>query len=165
MKHRHVFSTQNIEHARRAILAARSGGACDKDISLIARSDVELDSIPPERLDVTTDSMSAGLRGAVGGGVTGMLAGIAALAIPPLGVTVAGVAALTALGTAAGTWSAALMGAAIPNPVRRAFEAEIDQGRILLVVDCDKEIMSTVETAVQTTGAELLPFDMLSSLS
>jgi hypothetical protein len=165
MKHRHVFRTDTIEQARKAVVAARRSGVRDEDISLIARSDIELESIPPARLDVTTDTVPAGLRGALGGGVTGLLAGVAALAIPPLGVTVAGIAALTALGAAAGTWSAALMGSAIPNPVRRAFEAEIEQGRILLVIDCDKDSMPTVETAVAATGAVLLPFDMLSTLA
>jgi len=159
MKHRHVFSAEDLGTARAAIAAARRAGAADKDISLIARSDIEIDKIPQDRLDVAGDTVPAAWRGALGGGSAGFLAGLMALAIPPLGVTVAGIAALTAIGAAVGTWSSAMMGSAIPNSVRRKFEEEIEAGRILVVVDLDKQDLAGLDALVAATGAEPLPFD------
>src|SRR4051812_45237528 len=94
MKHRHVYSAPNLPVARAAIAAAHSAGVPDDDISLIARSDIEHEEIPPHRLDASTDTIPAAVRGAVGGGASGLLAGLVAIAIPPLGVTVGGVALL-----------------------------------------------------------------------
>lgn len=91
-----------------------------------------------------------------------MLVGLGAVAVPTLGVTIAGAGLLAALGGAIGGWSAALAGSAVPNEVRRRFEAEIARGRILLVLDSDKELLRQAETALVAFGAEPLPFDKLS---
>jgi hypothetical protein len=159
MKHRHVFSTADLGTATAAIAAARRAGAADKDISLIARSDIEIEKIPQDRLDIAADTVPAAWRGAVTGGSAGFVAGLVALAIPPLGVTVAGIAALAALGAAVGTWSSAMMGSTVPNSVRRKFEAEIEAGRILVVVDVDKQDLPLLDATVAAAGAIPLPFD------
>lgn len=159
MKHRHVFSASTLAIAESAVTAARNAGIANEDISLIARSDIELKSIPKDRLDAETDTVPAAWRGALEGGATGLIGGLVAIAIPPLGVTAAGVAALAALGAAIGTWSSALMGSAIPNAVRRKFEDEIEAGRILVVIDGDPTLLPTADAAVESTGAKALPFD------
>ena len=66
------------------------------DILLIARSDIELESIPNERKEADTDLMPAALRGAGYGGAAGLLAGLAAVVITPIGLTLAGAAAAAA---------------------------------------------------------------------
>jgi hypothetical protein len=159
MKHRHVYSTPSLAGAEQAIAAARRAGVQDDDISLIARSDIEVHSIPTERVETSADTMPAAWRGALQGGSTGLVAGLVALAIPPLGVTVAGIAALTAVGAAVGTWSSALMGSAIPSTIRRRFEDEIEQGRILVVVDAEPERLPAIDAALRGSGAQPLPYD------
>jgi hypothetical protein len=139
MKHRRVFSAANLAIAQACVSAARLKGMDNENIALIARPDIEIESIPQDRLDVSADMVPAGCRGALGGAVVGLLAGIIALAIPSFGVTIGGIAALTVIGAVVGAWSAALAGSAIPNPVRRAFEKEIRAGRILVVVDGAKD--------------------------
>ena len=83
MKTRHVFSTPNLETAQAALAAAREAGVEDNDLLLVARSDIELESIPDNRQEADTDLMPAALRGAGYGGATGLLAGLVAFAIPP----------------------------------------------------------------------------------
>ena len=64
MKIRHVFSTPDLDSAQAAMNAALEAGVHDEDILLIARSDIELASIPNERKEADTDLMPAALRGA-----------------------------------------------------------------------------------------------------
>lgn len=165
MKHRRVFSTEDIDIAKAAIEAARASGIQDECISLITRAEVQIESIPANRLDATTDTIPAAIRGAAEGGAIGLVAGLVAILVPPFGMTIAGAALLTAIGAMVGTWSSALIGSAVPNEVRRQFEQEIDRGRILVVIDGDKHTLSAAEAALTKVGARPLPFDHLSLTS
>ncbi len=165
MKHRRVFSTTDILKAQGAVAAARQAGALDEDISLVARSDIEMQLVPDKRHDVNMDLAPGAVRGAIGGGSMGLVAGLLAMVIPPLGITVAGAAIFTMAGAVMGSWSGALMGSAIPNEVRRTFEAEIEAGRVLVVIDAEPEIVANIEAAVQATGAQELPYDSISAVS
>lgn len=165
MKTRRVYSTADMAQARRALAAAREAGVPDEDLSLIARHDIELEAIPENRKDEHSDFMPAAVRGVAQGGATGLLAGLVAMAIPPLGITIAGALGVAAAGAAVGAWSGALMGAAVPDPVRRKFEGEIEAGRILVVVDGEDENGERAEAAIVATGATALPFDKPTALS
>ena len=148
MKIRHVFSVADVASARQAMQAARQAGLADDDLSLIARADIELEEIPDKRKLASTDFMPAAMRGAATGGTAGLLAGLVAMVFPPLGVTLAGAALLTLGGAALGTWTAALVGSTVEDPVRRRFEEEIEAGRILLVADGEDPALSAASAAI-----------------
>ena len=135
MKHRHVYSTRDMAHARATMAALHMRGIGNDAISLVARSDIELERIPDSLKQADTVSVPAAVRGMGVGGASGLLAGLAAVAFTPLGVTLAGAAAIGALGALVGGSSSALMGAALPDPVRQQFEDEIEAGRVLVLVD------------------------------
>jgi hypothetical protein len=145
--------------------AARAAGVPEEDISLIARSDIELEATPEQHKEAGSDFYPAALRGVVGGGAVGLLAGLVAVAIPPVGITVAGVAGLTVAGALTGGWTGALVGASVPDPVRRKFEEEIEAGRVLVVLDGDKEQLVRAEPALARAGGTPLPFDEPTALS
>jgi len=163
MKTRRVYSTPDVASAQRALQAARGAGVGNDDLSLIARSDIELESIPDERKEAKTDFLPAVARGAAGGGAAGLLAGLVAVAIPPLGITLAGVGVMAVAGALVGSWSSALVGATVPDPVRRRFEEEIESGRILLVIDAEEPVLAPADTAIRATGAALLPYEAASA--
>ncbi|NII55768.1 DUF1269 domain-containing protein [Luteibacter sp. SG786] len=165
MKTRRVYSTADMAQARRALTAAREAGVPDEDLSLVARHDIELEAIPEDRKDDHSDFMPAAVRGVAQGGATGLLAGLVAMAIPPLGITIAGALGVAAAGAAVGAWSSALMGAAVPDPVRRKFEGEIEAGRILVVVDVEDDDADRAGAAIVAVGATPLPFDKPTALS
>jgi hypothetical protein len=165
MKTRHVFSTPDLDSAKAAMQAARAAGIPEADISLIARSDIELEAVPEQHKEAASDFYPAALRGVIGGGATGLLAGLVAVAIPPVGITLAGVAGLTLAGALTGGWASALVGASVPDPVRRKFEGEIEAGRILVVLDADKELLARAEPALTRAGATPLPFDQPTALT
>ncbi len=165
MKSRLVFSTTDVTSATQAVAIARKQGIAEGDLSLIARSDIQLERIPEQRTEARTDFMPAALRGAGYGGAAGLLAGLAATVIAPLGLTLAGVAATTLAGTLVGGWASSLMGAALPDPVRRKFEAEIEAGRVLVVIDGEDETLERARQALVAAGAVQLDYDAPSALS
>lgn len=165
MKTRHVFSTPDLSTARAAVDAARTAGIPDDDILLIARSDIELDAIPDHRKEADTDFMPAAIRGAGYGGAAGLLAGLVAVVLTPIGLTVAGAAVATLAGAAVGTWSSALVGSSLPDPIRAKFDDEIKQGRILVVLDAEQPLLGDAERAVEHAGAQPLPFESTSAMT
>ncbi|KFN50173.1 hypothetical protein [Arenimonas composti] len=165
MKRKHVYLTDDLEQAREAISAARRAGVLDDDIVLIARNDIEMEVLPENRRSADTDFQPAAVKGAMTGGSVGIVAGLVAMVIPPLGVTVAGAAAIAALGAVTGTWASSLIGSALPDPIRRRFDDEIQAGRILVVVDIPDESLALVDAEVQRTGASQLPFEEPSAMT
>lgn len=159
MKSRHVFSVPDLASAQAAMRAAREAGLRDEDLSLVARPDIELDSIPDHRKEADTDFKPAALRGAAAGGLTGLVAGLLAMAFPTLGVTLVGVALMCLGGALIGTWAGALAGSTVQDPLRRQFDKEIQGGRILLVVDADEDTRPAAEAAIRASGGTSLDFD------
>ncbi|MDQ3038435.1 MAG: hypothetical protein M3Q51_07950 [Pseudomonadota bacterium] len=165
MKIRHVFSNPDLLTTAAAMVAARGAGIEDADMLLVARSDIELDSIPDSRREADTDMLPAALRGAGYGGATGLLAGLIAVVVPPVGLTLAGAAAVGLAGAMIGTWSSALVGSSLPDPIRVKFEDEIEAGRILLLVDGSEELLARAEPAIVAAGATPLPYETLKAMS
>ncbi|NII74646.1 hypothetical protein FHW84_003236 [Dyella sp. SG562] len=165
MKTRHVFSTDGMDMVKRGMKIARESGIAFDDISLIARDDIELEAIPDQRKVVDNDFYPAAVRGVVGGGAAGLLAGVVAVSIAPIGLTLAGVGAMTLIGASMGAWASALAGSSVPDPVRRKFEDEIAQGRILLVLDGSGEALARAAPRLAEIGARQLPFDTPAVLS
>lgn len=164
MKLRHVYSTPDIDTARNVIAAAHNAGIPSDDILLVARSDIELDEIPNEYKEADTDLVPAALRGAGYGGAAGLLAGLTAIVLTPIGLTLAGAAAATLAGALVGCWASALVGSSLPDPIRRKFDDEIQAGRILVVVDAEREQLAEAEPALLGSGAIPLPYEQTTAL-
>jgi len=164
MNVRRVFSSPNLSSARAAMDAARASGIDDECISLIAREDIEMEKIPDDRQQPKDDATPAALRGAAYGGATGLLLGLVAVVVPPLGVTLAGAAAATAAGAVFGGWMGQMVGFDVPDAVSRKFEDEIAAGSILIIVDGSEEQLAAAERAIIAAGARQLPFDANAAL-
>lgn len=158
MATRLVYSTRDIAHARDALAALHLAGIGNDAISLVARSDIELERVPDTLKEADTDAVPAAIRGMGVGGATGLLAGLAAMVLTPLGITVAGAAAIGALGALMGGWSSALMGSALPDPVRQQFDDEIAAGRVLVLVDTTEEQQAAAADAMASVQATRLEY-------
>ncbi|GAB3509490.1 hypothetical protein [Pseudoxanthomonas daejeonensis] len=165
MKTRRIYATPNLAAAHAALAAARDTGIEPDSLSLIARSDIEMDAVPDELREAHTDIVPAALRGAAGGGAVGLVAGLVAVAVPPLGITLAGAGVMAAVGALVGSWSSALVGASVPDPVRRQFEETIETGQILLVIDAEDDALHRAEAAVLRAGASPLPYEAATAVS
>jgi len=75
------------------------------------------------------------------GGCAGMLIGIYIYMTPPEGVNLQLVTILiaTAIGAVFGAWAASLIGISTPNTALKRFDAEIKEGRVLLMLDIPKD--------------------------
>lgn len=162
MSHKHVYRLPGLPAARDAIAALQAAHVHPDRISLIARADIEMERISDDYRDASTDFVPAALKGALGGGGAGLVAGIVAMAFPPLGITVAGAAAIAAVGALTGTWAGALVGSTLPDPIRRQFEDDIAAGRVLLVIereDDDAEGLHRIDAAIVATGGVRVEHD------
>lgn len=165
MKTRHVFSTGDIHAAEVAVDALRRAGLSDDNISLVARRDIERDQIPDEQRDTSDDFSRGGVKGMLTGGGSGLLVGLVAIGVPPLGLTLAGAAAMAVAGAAVGGWVGMLAGTAAPGPVRRKFEDEIAAGHVLVAVDGEHDELAEIDAMLLDLGATQLPFDAPSAIS
>lgn len=161
---RHVFSTPDLPTAQAVLDAARAGGLTDHCLSVVARSDIEMESVHADLQEAETDFIPAALRGAGYGGAVGLLAGLVAVAVTPIGITLAGAAAVAAGGALLGSWTSSIVGGALPDPVRAKFDDEIKAGRILVLIDASREKLADIEPAMLAAGATPLPFESTTAL-
>lgn len=129
----------NGQEAVRAVERLKAQGYSRDDISVVAKDKETKDQITDEtKVD---DGLAAGAAtGGVLGGVTGLLAGVGALAIPGIGpIVAAGPLAATLGGIAAGAGvgglTGALVGLGIPEEEAKRYEGDVNEGKILVLVD------------------------------
>lgn len=123
----------------------------ERHIHVIAREGAELGNLPKASLLQTSDVIPAVERGLAVGGVTGILAGVAAVSFPPAGVVLGGGAILaTALvGSGIGAWLSSMIGVDVMNTQIKQFEEAVNKGGILFLVDVPKERVEQIETMVK----------------
>lgn len=165
MKSRHVFSTPDLPAAEAAINALRRAGVPNDDISLIARHDIENETIADDRLDTSGDFGRGGVKGVLMGGGSGLLCGLVATVVPAIGLPVAGAAAMVAAGAAVGGWMGMLTGTAEPDAARRKFQDEIDAGCVIVAVDGEKDLLDRADAILLEMHATRLPFEEPTALS
>ena len=166
MKTRRVFITDSVDGARHAVAQALRAGIASDDVSLIAREDIERDALPDELNEGASDFFPAAARGVGIGAGSGLLAGLICLVVPPLGITLAGAAAMALAGAAAGAWTSALVGSSVPDPISRKFEDAIRAGHILVVIDSDDDgVHDAAKSAIEAVGGRALPFDSPTALT
>jgi hypothetical protein len=92
------------------------------------------------------------------GRLTGLIAGLNAVAVPTLGISIAGAGMLNLLGANLEGWVPHLAGEDADDDIRAAFRDRIERGEILLVVDAAPERYNEVTAALTVEGAEALRF-------
>lgn len=123
----------------------------DHHIHVVAKEGTPMGDLPEANLFQKSDFIPAMERGLAVGGITGLLAGIAAISFPPLGVVFGGGAVLgTSLaGAGVGAWISGMIGMDVPNSQIEKFEGAIEKGEVLMMVDIPKERVEEIEALVQ----------------
>jgi len=145
MKTRYVYTIDSLPRLTNAMDAVRGCGVGDDDLAVVARHDIEL------RID--PDAAEPAPRGQL----TGLLAGLSAVTVPTLGVSVAGAGLINLIGNTVGSWVPALAGETVGDAVRRQYHDEVAAGGILLVVDAAPELHARLDAALRAHGA--MPMD------
>lgn len=129
----------------------------EQHIHIIAKEGIPLDDLPEASLLQKSDLIPALERGAALGGVTGVIAGMLAVSFPPAGVVLGGGALLgiTLAGAGIGAWLSSMIGVDLENTQLKAFEEAIHQGKILMLVDIDKDRAGDITKLVQIIHPEV----------
>lgn len=145
MKSRHVYALADRPHLDRALAAVRTCGVHDDDLSIVARHDIEMAVEPDAEHDEH-------------GRLNGLLAGLSAITVPTLGVSIAGAGLINYLGDNFSNWVPGLTGGDEDDDVRGQFHGRIERGEILLVVDAAPEMHNAVNAMLVAERAEPLKF-------
>jgi hypothetical protein len=106
-----------------------------------------------------TDAVHGAAIGLALGGIIGALAGALVVAYPPEGTSPKLVAVLIGmlLGAPLGAWMASMAGAAVPNSRLKQFHAEIEAGRVLMMVDVPFRRVAEITELVVSRHPEAVP--------
>jgi len=123
----------------------------DHHIHVVAKEGTPMGDLPEANLLQKSDFIPAMERGLAVGGITGVLAGIAAVTFPPAGLVLGGGAILgTSLaGAGIGAWISGMIGMDVPNSQIEKFESAIDKGEVLMMIDIPKTRVEEIEALIQ----------------
>jgi uncharacterized membrane protein len=142
--------------AERAVNEIREAGITDDKISIAAKEDQlrgegNEDNEGAMGRNVATGATTGGSLG----GLTGLLAGAGALAIPGVGpILAAGPIAAGLSGAAAGGVAGSLVDLGVPNEQGQEYEEEIKRGGLLAVVEADNNKVNDVASFMRRNGAK-----------
>lgn len=124
----------------------------DHHIHVVAKEGIPLGDLPEANLLQKSDFIPAVERGLAVGGITGMLAGLAAITFPPAGLVLGGGAVLgTSLaGAGVGAWVAGMIGVDVRNTQIDRFQSALEKGEILVMVDVPKDRVGAIEELVHS---------------
>lgn len=113
-------------------------------------------NLPEAGLLQESDFVPAVERGLAIGGATGILAGLAAVAIPGVGLALGGGAILGIglAGAGLGAWVSGMIGISVPSSRLSDFETAIGEGRLLMMVDVPKAKTESITELVRSHHPE-----------
>ena len=149
------FVLSDVATARAVVEDLLAAGVRWEDIGLIGRDDIELSGLPEAGVSRRSDLLPALRQGAGIGAVMGALAGLAAIAFPPAGLTFTGgvlvalFVVLVAGGAGFGAWVAGMIGISFPHRHLLRFQEAIERGELLIMVDLPEPRIEPVEALMQ----------------
>ena len=114
-------------------------------------------NLPEANLLQESDFIPAVERGLAIGGATGIVAGIAAIALPGVGLALGGGAILGIglAGAGLGAWCAGMIGISAPSTRLKEFEEAINEGSLLMMVDVPKGQVDEITAIIQKHHPEV----------
>lgn len=130
----------------------------DRHMHFLARRGTDLAGLREATYLQKTDAVHGAFTGMVIGGVVGILVGLLLVYFPPGGAGIQLVAVLLAamVGAALGVWIAGMLGLQVPNSRLKAFEQEIRDGRILLILDVPAARYEEIRQVIARTHPEAI---------
>jgi len=159
MRRRLYFVLPDVDSAQRTaddLLLARVE---DRHMRFLARRGTELEPLHEAGYLDKTDMVHGAAVGLGLGAIIGALAGALVVAYPPEGTHPQLVAVLIGLliGAPLGGWMASMAGAAVPNSRLKQFQADIETGRVLMMVDVPFRRTAEITELVVSRHPEAVP--------
>lgn len=145
------FMVPDVDTANKVVDELLLKRVDDHHIHVVAKEGIPMGDLPEANLLQKSDFIPAMERGLAVGGITGVLAGIAAVTFPPAGLVLGGGAILgTSLaGAGIGAWISGMIGMDVPNSQIEKFEAAIENGEVLMMIDVPKTRVEEIEALIQ----------------
>lgn len=137
MRKRLYFLLPDVESTRKTANALLLARIDDSRMHVMAQRGTDLGELHQASFAQMSDLARGAEMGLVVGGLCGVLFGVVMLWMQPYGLHVKMIFVLAAAlgGALFGSWSGSMIGASTPNSRLKDFAAEIEAGRILLMVD------------------------------
>jgi hypothetical protein len=145
------FLVPNVASARAIVDDLLLARIEERHLHIVAREDTPLDNLPEAGVAQKSDLVPALQRGVAAGGVTGLLAGALAVTFPPAGLVLGGGAVLgmTLFGAGFGAWMSSMVGVGLPSGRLEKFEAAIERGELLMMIDVPPARVEEIEALVK----------------
>jgi hypothetical protein len=159
MRRRLYFLLPDVDSARRTaddLLLARIE---DRHMRFLARRGTDLDPLHEAGYLDKSDMVHGAAVGLALGAIIGALVGVMVVAYPPEGTNPQLVSVLIGMliGAPLGGWMASMAGAAVPNSRLRPFQADIEAGRVLMMVDVPFGRVEEISELVVSRHPEAVP--------
>jgi len=157
MSRRIYWLIPDVESARRTVDELLLARVPVQHIHCAGREGVNLSGLHPANVLQTTDVIYAAEAGLLIGGTIGVAAGLLVAMYYPLGIDSLQwgvVAVLGGLGALFGAWSSSMIGVSVPSHRLKRFEAAIEEGQILLMVDVPSLQVKEIEALLQASHPE-----------
>ena len=130
----------------------------DRFMHFLARRGTDLGNLHEASYLQKTDTVHGAFTGLVVGAVIGILVGALLLYNPPHGITVevAAVLVTAIVGGGLGMWVASMVGMQVPNSRLKAFEHDIEEGQILLMLDVPGGRYEEIRQVIARTHPEAM---------
>lgn len=137
MRRRLYFMLPDVDSARKMMDEMLLARIEDRRVHFLARRGTLPPDLPEATVLQKTDVVHGAQLGIAIGGVAGTLGGLLVVLFPPAGVSLQLVTVLIAalLGALFGAWVSSMAASAVPNSKLKAFHSDIEQGKVLMMVD------------------------------
>jgi hypothetical protein len=148
MRKRIYWLLPDLASARRTMDDLLLARIAEQHIHFVAREDADLSGLHEANVLQTSDVIRAAQAGLVIGGSAGALLGVVVgVYFPVVGDSPQWgmVALLAILGAVFGAWSSSMIGVSTPSSRLKMFDAAIQQGQILLMVDVPRSRVDEIQ--------------------
>ena len=159
MRRRLYFLLPDVASARQTANDLLLARVEDRHMRFLAKRGTDLGELHEASYVQKTDLMHGAGTGLILGGGGGLLLGLVIVTYPPQGTNPQLVAVLIAaiIGAVLGAWIASMVAAAVPNSRLKQFASEIENGKILLMVDVPYGQIAQIRELVIGRHPEAIP--------
>ncbi|MEX8518927.1 MAG: DUF1269 domain-containing protein [Leptothrix sp. (in: b-proteobacteria)] len=156
MRRRIYWLLPDLASARRAMNDLLLARIDESHIHFVARENADVSDLHAANLLQTSDVVRAAQSGLVIGGLAGLATGVIVAMFPIIGDTPQWgmVGVMGFFGALLGAWSSSMIGCSTPSSRLKRFEASIERGRLLLMVDVPRSRVQEIEAMLQAEHPE-----------
>jgi len=150
------FLAPNIEVSKNIVDELLLARIEERHIHILAKRGTPMEDLPEASYLQKSDFIPALQQGLALGGLTGIVAGLVAVALPGGPVLVGGaVLAASLAGAGVGALMSSLVGSGIGNRRTQQFEEAIEKGEFLFMIDVPKDQVEKIEALIKKHHPEV----------